>query len=275
MTGGAKTLPRFAKPPVIEVAISVQFKELNKVSAPHLGLLWAELYRGRYPRATQQPPLANVQEGFSSAPERATVEVLPNIPVPRLWFLNQLGTELIQVQPDRFVLNWRKLDTEEAYPSYERIKKRFQEEVSAFASWLQSHELGEIKVDQSELTYVNHIIEGEGWSAGDHIGGIVTLWGGRTHDDYMPDPEDVRFATQYVMSEKAQPVGRLHVRAETARRVSDDRRVVKLSLIGRGPPLGDGMDDALTIMDQAHEWIVRSFASITSTEMQKKWERIQ
>jgi uncharacterized protein (TIGR04255 family) len=275
MSDSAKTLPKFRKPPVIEVAISVQFKEIAKIGAPHLGMLWAERYRERYSKATQQPPLPNLHEAFPPTPARALVEIQPKMPVPRCWFLNEQGTELIQVQADRFVLNWRKLDTDQAYPSYELIKERFTEEVSKFEEWLKAEGFGRIKIDQSELTYVNHILEGEGWSSGNEIGSVVTLWSGSTCDEYLPEPEVVRFATQHVMPVAEKPMGRLYIRAETARRVSDDRRLIKLSLIGRGPSAAEDVEGAMTIMDHAHEWIVRSFASITSTEMHKRWERIQ
>lgn len=275
MSGSATTLPEFKKPPVIEVAVSIQFKELAKISAPHLGMLWAEHYRERYPQAQQQPPLTNVREAFSPTPARATVEVLPNMPVPRCWFLSEEGTRLIQVQADRFVLNWRKLDTGESYPRYKMIKKQFTEEFARFEKWLQTEGLGEIEIDQSELTYVNHVFEGDGWSTGDNIGNVLTLWSGRVHDDYLHDPEDVRFATRYVMPVAEKPTGRLHVRAQIASRISDDRRLIKLSLIGRGPPIGEAIEGAMTMMDQAHEWIVRGFAAITSAEMHQRWERIQ
>ncbi len=42
MSGSATTLPEFEKPPVIEVAVSIQFKEIARISAPqaaYIGLL--------------------------------------------------------------------------------------------------------------------------------------------------------------------------------------------------------------------------------------------
>ena len=156
------------------------------------------------------------------------------------------------------------------------VGEPFTEEFARFEKWLQTEGLGEIEIDQSELTYVNHIFEGDGWSTGDEIGNVLTLWSGSVHEDYLQhDPEDVRFATRYVMPVAEKPMGRLYIQAETARRISDDRRLIKLSLIGRGPPIGEATEGAMTMMDQAHEWIVRGFTAITSAEMHQRWERTQ
>ena len=39
--------------------------------------------------------------------------------------------------------------------------------------------------------------------------------------------------------------------------------------------MGEATEGAMTMMDQAHEWIVRGFAAITSAEMHQRWGRIQ
>lgn len=66
------------------------------------------------------------------APAPAEVEVTfeEKPPVPRVWFLNAYRTELIQVQADRFVHNWRKLLRVEPYPCYEPSRERFRNQVA-------------------------------------------------------------------------------------------------------------------------------------------------
>jgi hypothetical protein len=44
--------------------------------------------------------------------------------MPRFWFVNEVGTELLQFQLDRFVHNWRKTGEGIEYPRYERIRKK-------------------------------------------------------------------------------------------------------------------------------------------------------
>jgi hypothetical protein len=41
-------------------------------------------------------------------------------PIPRLSFANEQGNEMIQVQNDRFIKNWRKEGDGEQYPHYEK-----------------------------------------------------------------------------------------------------------------------------------------------------------
>ena len=84
--------------------------------------------------------------------------------LPRLWLLNEAGTEMIQVQNDRFIKNWRKAGEKEQYPHYEPvIKPAFERDFVEFQEFLVEERLGVIKVTQCEVTYVNHIVSGEGW----------------------------------------------------------------------------------------------------------------
>lgn len=59
----ARDLPAFEKPPVVEVAASLQFDPIESLHAMRLGLLWAR-YRDRYPVVEMQPPLGDAKEAF-------------------------------------------------------------------------------------------------------------------------------------------------------------------------------------------------------------------
>ena len=67
-----RNLPDFAKPPLAEVALSVQFEPLEKMRTPQIGLLWND-FRQRFPDTEEHPPLDSVIERFgiprASAPE--------------------------------------------------------------------------------------------------------------------------------------------------------------------------------------------------------------
>src|ERR1043166_5147847 len=157
------SLPDFVKPPVTEVALSVQFNPLPELKAPQLGLLWNE-FRSRFPKAEQQPPLDSVMEKFGvRGPGKVNVRFEMGVPVPRCWFLNEAGTELIQVQQDRFAHNWRKVGEEDSYPRYEYICETFKAELGIFCQFLARERLGELIPNQCEVIYVNHIAPGENW----------------------------------------------------------------------------------------------------------------
>src|SRR5690242_236660 len=116
----ASPLPDYEQPPVVEVASSIQFGSVPGLDAARLGLLWS-VFRKEYPRTEQYPPLAHEVETFGAPTvSQISFSVAPMIS-PRCWFTNEKGTRLLQVQHDRFVLNWRKLDKDdEVYPHYDK-----------------------------------------------------------------------------------------------------------------------------------------------------------
>ena len=77
--------------------------------------------------------------------------------LPRLWMVNDNDTRLIQVQPDRLVVNWRKVGGDDVYPRYEAIREQFTAVVDKFSAFLAEQELDELRVNQCEITYINHI----------------------------------------------------------------------------------------------------------------------
>ncbi len=268
-------LPEFKKPPVVEVAISVQFEELQ-VHGAHLGLLWSE-YRDSYPLAEQHLPIQTKVEQFEPPKaSKPTIEFTPSIPTARYWFLNKQGTRLIQVQPNRFILNWRKLDTEEQYPRYRQIRENFLQELTRFREFIEREGLGEIIPDQSELTYVNHIRMDDVWERHGQVDRVVKLWSSESLvDDYLPEPEEVRLRVTYLIPDDDEPNGRLHVTLDPEHFKADESPLFNLKLIARGAPEGDGIEGALRFLDRGHEWIVQGFTSITSATMHAKWERLQ
>ena len=124
-------LPDFDAPPVIEVVLSVQFERLADLRIPHLGLLWTK-FSDAFPHFEDRAPLSHVIEtfGLRQAPKLALQLISRDqAPQVRCWFVNEARTELVQVQTDRFVHNWRKVGESvkegEQYRRYEYIRKQF------------------------------------------------------------------------------------------------------------------------------------------------------
>src|SRR6266849_9126856 len=136
-------LPAFDNPPVVEVASSVQFGTIPGLDAVRLGLLWSA-YRDDYPRTEQYPPLPHEIESFGAPSPSQVMFSMASMISPRCWFLNgEKGTRMLQVQHDRFVLNWRKLDIdEEQYPHYdEALRPLFVKEYGRFERFLREEGL--------------------------------------------------------------------------------------------------------------------------------------
>src|SRR3990172_7966619 len=128
------SLPEFDRPPVGEVALSVQFSRLTGFQVAHFGLFWAT-NRDRFPSTQSHPAIDPVVEQFEgpvSGKPSVRFELAQELMPPRAWFLSREGDELIQVQHDRFVFNWRKTKPSDRYPRYPHVRRRFVDEFQRF-----------------------------------------------------------------------------------------------------------------------------------------------
>lgn len=267
VTDSRSGLPEFANPPVTEVALGVQFERLTGLRSLQVGLLWHGL-KARFPQAQELPPLDPVTEEFGPPqPFRLDVRLhmLEGPPVPRFWFLNDEGTELIQIQQDRFVHNWRKTGEGDHYPRYEHIVTTFEKELEEFRKFLAEQQLGELSPNQCEVTYVNDIVAGLGWERYGELGEILTVWSSRYSDRFLSEPESVNLAVRYAIpAADGQPAGRLTIVVEPAHRLRDNKLTYRMTLTARGRPEGSAPEDIRRFLDPGRQWVVRGFASMTT-----------
>lgn len=269
-------LPDFVDPPVVEVAMSVQFEELTGLRAPHLGYLWQE-FRDRYPQTEEHTPIDEVIERFGATVARRgipRIEVRDAPPAPRCWFLNDSGTELIQVQRNRLIHNWRKTATNREYPRYGYLKQLFGDELRRFSEFVAREKLGTFLPNQCEITYVNHIIAGNSWNKHADLARVLTVFNLSFSDNFLISPEDAGLQLRFIIpDERGQPIGRLHVKLESGFRTKDSLPMFLLTLTARGCPRGNEIPGVLRFLDIGREWVVRGFTSITTTIMHKEWGR--
>lgn len=272
----APDLPEYGDPPLVEVVLSTQFAPISAVTTAHLGVLWTRYWK-KFSRVEERPPLARVNETLEAPgvrDARVSFSVFERPPAPRLWFLKADGTELIQVQEDRFIHNWRKVGEDDAYPRFETIRERFRTELADFQTFLAEESLGEFLPDLAEITYVNHIIAGDGWESLKDLERVFTFW--RTPDD-IGEIEDAQFSARLVLrGEDGDPIGRLYLKVTPAYRNSDKVPIFRMDLTARGAPLQDPTDDGVVaFMNVGRDSIVRAFTAATTAEMHKAWGRKQ
>jgi len=271
-----RPLPNFKHPPVVEVALSVQFDTLPMRIA-HFGLLWSK-FKDNFPNLEDKPPLEAVFETFDPPSfQRPSIKAkfLDMVP-PRSWFLNDKKDQLIQFQQDRFIHNWKKVGEEDQYPRYETIRESFVDELQSFDAFIKEQELGSLNPNQCEITYVNRISAAGVWNGHGRLDKVLTIISKDTSDDFLPTPEDMRIAVRYIIrDEKENPIGRLHVSAEPAFTHPDNAPAFILKLTARGKPLGPGVSGVIDFLNIGREQIVRGFASITTQRMHDDnvWER--
>ena len=266
----SKSLPDYERPPVIEVVCGILFKSIDKLLAPHLGLLW-EKYKTEYPVCREVPPLAPVIERFEEAP-RIDLQLADVPPLPRIWFVHEKDNGIIQVQRDRFLHNWKKVLPEDEYPRYPQVIELFKGRLSQFESFLSENDLGAMEPRQYEMTYINHIPQGEGWTKLNEIGKVFPDFSLRANEHrFLPEPEGINWRTSFALPDEA---GRLHVTIRHAKLRDSDIPVLLLDLTVRGIGKDKSPGGMTDWFDLAREWIVRGFTDLTGEDMQKNiWRR--
>jgi len=277
-------LPDFKRPPLVEVVLGVQFSELTRYRTVHAGLLWGSKFRNSFPKFVEQPPLDTVFEVFGAVkPAQTQVQITTasGPMVPRLWFKNKEDTELIQIQSDRFLHNWRKTNDDVSYPRYESIRDRFFEELHEVRSFFEEEKIGSIEPNQCEVTYVNHINLGDKSDVRAHFYRIFNFlkpfdeesgW----HGENLPELEDGVFNVRFIIRgpNAPNPLGRLYIEIQSAVD-SAGIPIVRASLTARGAPLSPEFKDVAKFFDVGRDAIVRGFTAVTTPEMHKLWERVQ
>lgn len=223
-----------------------------------------------FPASDERPPLEPVIEQFPESPAARLgfkFQALETFPPPRIWFTNNQGNEMIQVQKDRFIKNWRKEGEAERYPRYDdTIRPNFDRDYRIFLDFLAKNHLGAPHINQCEVSYVNHLLAGQGWERYSDIESIFTFW--RSPKPFPPGhQEDLRLHVRFVIPDAdGRPIGRLHVDLQPAVRPSDSHPMYVLHLTARGQ-VGGGIE----FFDIGREWIVSAFKNLTTTSMHTVW----
>jgi uncharacterized protein (TIGR04255 family) len=261
-------LPEFDDPPVAEVAVGVQFRPLFAMHGLALTPL-RELWRTEYPRIEEQPPLAPVVEGSPPLLPQLQLSVV-QVPVTRQWFLSEDGTRLVQVQPDRLLINWRAMDGTSTYPRYPRMRETFARRFGDIARFATEQGLGELEITQAELTYINVI--GVGRDDLGRIDRFLKGWSGTT-GHHLGEPEQSRLTLTFLIPGIGHPPVRLYAEVNPAQNPTSGEPVLFFTLTVRGNPGGRSIAESLKFLDEAHDHLVRSFAELTEEPMHKIWKR--
>jgi uncharacterized protein (TIGR04255 family) len=266
-------LPDFDAPPIIEVALGIQFATPQHFKSAHVGLFWQQI-RSTYPMVSEQPPAPTVFETFGMPPGSGLGVQLRTFltpPMPRYWFVkDEQDSYVLQLQQERIIGNWRQQREDQIYPRYEHVRERFKAEVDVFAKFLLAEDIGELRPNQCELTYVN-IIDSP---SGNHhsLQDITTLWKSEVMDA-ATDLESATISARYIMNEGDSQIGRIYVSVEPAFRQSDLRPVYKLDITACGKPGADTIEAAFELLDRQRCAAVKKFADVTTSEMHKRWGR--
>lgn len=261
-------LPEYDQPPVVEVALAVEFKQSVNFSALALGRL-ADAWEDILPRAEERPLLPKM-----GLPAEDLLDTLFEIEEtasnpPRLWLQNDTGDHVAQIQHDRLVVNWRKGDLGGEYPRYETIRESMRD------SWRRlTTACVELGHDEPipflcEVQYINHLGAEQGWNSAQDTARLIVPWRGMGDDDFLPQDYLNQFSLHCHFPKERD--GWLTIDGWTSDH--SETKKMTMSLTSRGRALSENLDSALEFMDLAHVWIVRGFTAVTTQEAHKIWRR--
>ena len=251
------SLAGYDRPPVIEVVYGVRFAPLKGWMLPHVGAFWQEVL-DEFPRCEHAPPIGDTD----------FIDPATGIPLPRVWLISGADDRLIQLQPGRFLFNWRHREGAGPYPRYETLSKTFFGLFDAFQKFVTKYELESTGVLEYELTYINHIFEEEGWKFPEHTGRVVDqiAWPDRRYR-FLPHPAMMSWQARFPFEEQR---GGLLAKINPARHAKDDKQLLVFELSARGLPAEAPLKHMEGWFSHAHEWIVRGFEDLTTDEAQKE-----
>lgn len=267
------TLPSYDRPPIVEVVASTSFDRLPTQASAVFGAFWKEKLADSFPVIQEQPPHVPPIErfGMSSFAPELRLQLSQQFPSPRFWFLTDTGDELLQLQPDWLSCNWRKVQPDAKYSRWPSRREKFIEFYTLLDQYLIESGIGPLVAQQCEVTYINHIFPDKVWRDHGELHKILRIVN-HTGSDTGLEPEQANVNFNFTMSNAdGEHIGRLHLTAVPAYAEMNKQPVYRLELTARGAPLGPGLDGVMEFLDKGRETIVRTFAAVTTSEIQHEW----
>ncbi len=228
-----------------------------------------------FPKLEKQPPLPPMQEDLAHppGPGGAQIQFFQGPPATRYWFISADGTLLIQVQADRFTLNWRQTGIKAEYPRYRNLRPAFERLFSNFLTHI-SPGVQALTPNFCEVTYINHVEAAGAVPPGTHgpLSHVLMALNPKPVSAALPPVEDTQLQQRFLITNEAgNPCGRLYLSAVPAFRAEDSTPIYVVSLVARGNPIPQTPAGVVPFFDMGRELIVRGFKESTTPEMHKRW----
>lgn len=251
---------RFDKPPVNEIVFQVAFPEIRGFGAPHAGLFWSDL-RDTFP-AIEAAPRLGLPEAFNI---RSGV-----LPDNRIWLIHKDKSQVIQIQDDRFIFNWRKTGESDAYPGFDALYPVFISLFGRFSKFLDAENLCPDKLTGFELQYVNHIYQGV-WNDWHEIGKIFPSFDWSGNPKKMPPLKGFR---HFSACDLPDDLGELAITIDSRTHKPSESPLISFEI----KVTASKKEIDLTCLDEsflpAHDRLVETLVSMTSSAVQQSWKKV-
>jgi uncharacterized protein (TIGR04255 family) len=276
MSKKQNTTPKFKNPPLVETLLGFQFEPLSAMKVVHFGLFWKQInINDRFPNSEEQGQLLPQFESKEVTARPLGLLFRQGVDLPRVLLLSdtsEAGQNVIQLQNDRFLQNWRcKNLANQGYPSFDSNEEVFQKDFYAFIDFAKEYDLGRIKLNQCEVTYVNRIALEDGLSLAEMCAKVVPFLATAHSVKAFPSAaEQITFVSSFWIDAIR---GRIHIQISPAVSTEENRQMLDFRLTARGAPSSDEPESGLDWLRHAHDYVNEGFAEMTSSEMHSKWVR--
>lgn len=154
----ATSLPPLVSPPIFEVACGGAFDPIKDLDPVLLGGLWLRL-RESFPIRETRDEIVRPGTGVQL--------VLGGHAPLRTWFVSHDGAFVLQIQRDRFFLNWRSLGEEGGYPRFssspDGVLPRSVALFEALSAYLEETLGLRPTLRAAEVLKIDQLVEGRDW----------------------------------------------------------------------------------------------------------------
>lgn len=250
----------------MEVVSGFVFEPVRTLKVAHFGLFWTRIF-DEFPETQHAVPL-----GLEDTLARDVAGGM--FFSPRLWFINRNQDQLIQVQHDRFYFNWREGPNRSKYSTYGEIFERFIHYWHQYEIFLEVARLDRPVLRECELTYINHIPQDVGWTSMLDVSNVLPRLAWKANEaKFLPAPRALNWNAVFDLPDDK---GRLTVKLQPAFRGKKKEPIVVLELTAKGLGNDKSEKGIGSWFETAHEWIVKAFEDLTSTEIQQRvWGKEQ
>jgi uncharacterized protein (TIGR04255 family) len=263
--------PTFDLPPVIETVYSAQFEPLPAFRNAHLGAFWQTL-GDEWPEVADAAllPAQNEYFGQEQIWERLgslRLAIHQNA-AARIQIRNAKKNRMVQVQNGCLIYNWLQLPGER-YPRDRAIRPEFDQMLRRFTDFVSAQKLGEVKFNQWEVTYVNHLPINTVWQTPKDWPSLFNGLAQPAAEIEGLSLESLGGTWRYVIPPNR---GRLHVGLQHGRTAEGPAGVEALivTLTARGP-VSDADGGLAAGISLGHNAIVGTFARMMSDKARGQW----
>lgn len=257
-TAGQSTI-QYENPPIDEIVCGIRFESIERLRSGHYGILWQK-FRDKFPIIEDHCRIGPVSSKDLENPKKTQL--------PRVWFIHRSENELIQVQRNWFLYNWRKKRARDEYPGYKKVITDFEKYLSYFQEFLSTEKLGYFVEEEYELSYIDVIPRGEGWEDfGDLERVFPNLLTPSKHSILSTNVRSINWQTIIDLPDDS---GRLKLAVRSATRISDKHQLLHIEFNALGNHHDISMVDWF---DTTHGVIAELFAHLVSSDIQDKYWR--